>query len=101
MDAEEQASLVGDRALVVAQAGAIGGADFAKQRAAFGHDVWNAEPIADFDQFAAGDDDLGGFRESVENEKYGGGVVVDDDGGFGADQLGEQATGVDIALAAF
>ena len=86
--------------LVIAQAGAVGGADFAEQRAAFGHDVWNAEAIADFDQLAAGDDDFGAFGERVEDEKNGSGVVVDDDGGFGADQFGEQAGGVDVAFAA-
>jgi hypothetical protein len=61
MHAEEQTSVIGNRALVVAQARAIGGADFAEQRAAFVHDVGDAEAIADLDQLAAGDDDFGAF----------------------------------------
>jgi len=101
MHAEEEAGVIGDGALVVAQAGAIGGADFAEDRAAFGHDVWNAETVANFDQLAAGDDDFGGFRKSIEDEKYGGGVVVDNDGGFGADHFREKAASVNVAFAAF
>src|SRR3984885_15039931 len=87
-------------AFVIAQASAIGGADFAEERAAFGHDVWNAETVANFDQFAAGDDDFGGFRERIEDEKNRGCVVVDYDGGFGAHQVREQFVRVGIALAA-
>src|SRR5271170_5356679 len=101
MHAEEEAGAIGDGSLVIAEARAIGGAYFAEQRAAFGHDVWNAEAIADFDQLAAGDDDFSALGERIEDEKNGSGVVVDDDGGFGADQFGEQASGVNIALAAF
>src|ERR1700722_819291 len=99
MHAKEHAGAIGNGALVVAQPRAVGRADFVEQRSAFGHDVWNAEAVANFDQFAAGDDNFGAFGERVENEKYGGGIVVDDDGGFGADQFGEQTSGVDVAFA--
>ena len=56
VDAEEQASAFVEGAFVIADARAIGGADFAQHGAAFGHDVGNAEAVADFDQLAAGDD---------------------------------------------
>ena|SRR5579863_6155234 len=101
MHAEEQAGAIGNGALVIAQARAIGGADFAEHGAAFVHDIGDAEAIADFDQLTARDDDFGAFRKRVENEKYGCGVVVDYDGRFGANQFGEQVSGVDVALAAF
>ena len=100
MHAEEQARFFVDRAFVVAQARTIGGADLAKNCATFRHDVRDAEAIADFDQFAAGDYYFGGFGESVEDQENCGGVVVHDDGGFGSDEVSEQARGVDIALAA-
>ena len=100
VDAKQQARAVIDRALVVAGAGAVGGAHLAQDGAAFGHDVGDAEAVADFDELAAGDDYFGGFGESIEDEEDGGGVVIDDDGGFGADDFGEEARGVLVAFAA-
>ena len=44
-----------------------------------GHDVGNAEAVADFDQFAARDDGFAAGGEFVERQEYGGGVVVDRD----------------------
>ena len=44
--------------------------------------------------------DLGIFREGVQDEENGGGVVVDDNRGFRADELRQQAGGVNVALAA-
>ncbi len=44
-----------------------------------GHDVGDAEAVADFDQFAARDDDLAAGGEFVQREEDGGGVVVDGD----------------------
>src|SRR5271168_424685 len=101
MHAQEEAGAIGDGSLVIAEARAIGGAYFAEEGAAFGHDVWNAEAVTDLDEFAAGDDDFSGFRERVQDEKYRGGVVVDYDGGFGADQVREKLVRVHIAFAAF
>ncbi len=100
MDAEEQARAFVEGAFVIADARAIRGAHFAEDGAAFGHDVGDAEAVADFDQLAAGDDHLGIFRESIQDEENGGGVVVDDNRGFRADELRQQAGGVNVALAA-
>ena len=49
MDAKNEACGLVDGAFVVCEAGAICGADFAENGSAFGHDVWNAEAVADFD----------------------------------------------------
>ena len=100
VDAKKEARAFVDGALVVADPRAIRRAYFVKDGATFGHDLGDAEAVADFDKLTARDDDFGGFRERVEDEKDGGGVVVDDDGGFGADEIGEEAGGVDIALSA-
>ena len=100
VDAEEEARALVEGAFVIADARAIRGAHFAQDGAAFGHDVWNAEAVADFDQLAAGDDDFGIFRERIQDEENGGGVVVDDDRGLRANELRQQAGGVNVALAA-
>ena len=75
-----------DGAFVVGDAGAVGGADFAKGGAAFGHDLGDAETVADFNQLAAGDDDFAAFGERGQDEQNGRGAIVDDDGGFGPGQ---------------
>ena len=100
MDAEQETGVFIDGALVVGDARAVGGAHFAEDGAALVHDVGNTEAIADFDEFAAGDDDFGIFRERVEDEKDRGGVVIDDDGGFGGGGEGEELRDVSVALAA-
>ncbi len=119
MNAEQQARALGDGALVVGQARAVGGADFAQRGLRFRHHVGNAEGASDLDEFAARDDDFATLGEGVKGEQDSGGVVVDDDGGErvallrldGAEprshtyDLGEQflkkAVNVDVSLAAF
>ena len=64
------------------------------------HDFGDAEAVADFDEFAAGDDDFAAVGERGQDEQDGGGAIVDDDGGFGAGQAFEEMRGVDVALAA-
>ncbi len=100
VDAEEEARAFVEGAFVIADARAIRGAYFAQDGAAFGHDVWNAEAVANFDELAARDDDLGIFREGIQDEEDGGGVVVDDNRSLCANELREQAGGVNVALAA-
>ena len=84
MHAEQEARAVGDGALVVGDARAVGGADFAQGGIRLRHHVGDAEGAADFDQLSAGDDDFAAFGQGVQREQNGGGVVVDDDGGDGA-----------------
>ena len=83
MNAKEQTRIFVDGIFVVGDARAVGGADFAKHCAALFHDFRDAETIADFDQFAARDDDFAAPRESGKSKQNGGGTVVDDDGCFG------------------
>ena len=46
-----------------------------------GHDVGDAEAVADFDQFAARDDGFAAGGKFVEREEHGSGIVVDGDAG--------------------
>ena len=78
---------------------AVGGPDLAEDRAGAGHDVGDAEAVADLDEFAAGDDDLPAGREFVQREEDGGGVVVDGDARRTQQSL-EEAVEVNVALAA-
>ena len=90
MHAQQQTRAFADGAFVVANAGAIGGADFAQDGAAFGHDVRDAEAVAYFDELAARDDGFTAFCKRVQDQKDRGGVVVHDDGRFRAGQFPEK-----------
>src|SRR4029077_4864033 len=94
MHAKEKLRAVAECLLVIAQVRAIRGADFMKRGAACGHDVRDAEAVADLDEFAAPDEHFGAPRESVQHEKNGGRVVIHYDRGFGADKFGGEARGV-------
>ena len=100
MHAQQQARTVGERAFVIGERGAIGGAHFAEYRAAFRHDVGNAEGFADLDQLAAGDEGFASASERGQNQKNRGGIVVDDDSRFRAREAAEERGGVDVAAAA-
>jgi len=63
---------------------------FAHDCAAGVHDVGEAEAATDFDEFSPGDDDFAIAGEGGEGEDEGGGVVVDDGGGFGAGEGAEE-----------
>ena len=69
-------------------------ADLAQQRARLAHHVGNAEAAADFDQLASRDDDLAARRQAGEDQHDRGGVVVDDQRGFGAGDRRDQRFGV-------
>src|ERR1700686_2753366 len=100
MHAEQRASVFVDGVFVVAQAGAVGSANFAKNGAALRHDFGDAEAIADFNQLAARNNDFAGSGESGENQENGCGAVVNDDGVFPAGETREQLTRVVVAPAA-
>ena len=87
------------RVAIILDAGAVGGADLAQNGARAGHDVGDAEAVADLDQLAARDHHLRARRQFVQRQEDRGGVVVDGDGG-GAQQPFEQGGGVHVALAA-
>ena len=91
--ADTDASVVGD-------ARPVRRADLAQQRARLAHHVGNAEAAADFDQLAPGDDDLAARRQAREDQHDRGGVVVDDQRGFGAGDRRDQRFGVNGPRAA-
>ena len=98
--AQQRAGVFVDGPFVVAQAGTIGGADFAQDRAALRHDFGDAKAVADFDQFAPRDDGFAALGERSKHQKDCGGAVVHHDGVFRAGEAGEQFGGVGVALAA-
>ena len=79
--AQQEPCLFVDGVFVVGQPRAIGGADFAQNRARFRHHIGNAERAPDFDQLAARDDDFSAFGQSIERQQDSGGIIVDDDRG--------------------
>src|SRR5260370_36234469 len=86
MYAQQEGRFFADGVFVVRNARAIGGADLAENCAALRHDFRNAEAITNFDELAAGDDDLAALGQRRENKEHCGGTVVDDDPGFGASE---------------
>ena len=97
---EHERGALGDRALVVGPAGAVGGADLDEPGAGLGEDLGNAEAAADLDQLAARHDHLAVARQRREHEQHRGRVVVDDEAGLGAAREREQRAAVVLARAA-
>ena len=89
-----------DGGAVIGQARLVRGAHFDQPRATLGNDVGDAEAAADFDQLAAGDEDLAAGGERGERQQHGGGVVVDRDGGRGAGERADQGLDGLVAAAA-
>ena len=79
---------------------AVGGADFAQNRAAFRHHVGQSKGAADFDHLAARHYYFAPFGERVEREHDRGGVVVDDGRGLGAGQRANLVLDERVAVAA-
>src|SRR5712692_3429642 len=100
MYAQQEARFFADAVLVVCHAGAVGGADLAENCAALRHDFRNAEAITNFDELAAGDDDLAALGQRRENKEHCGGTVVDDDRGFGASEPLQRLCCMHVAFAA-
>ncbi len=94
------AVVVRDGGLVVAEVGAVGGADLDQGGAALTHDVRDAEAAADLDELAARNHDLAVAGEGREHEEQGGGVVVDGHGGLGAGDAAQEGLDVLVAAAA-
>ena len=90
VDAQQRSRALADRPLVVGKARSVRRPDLHERRAGACEDVRDAEPVADLDQLAAGDDHLAPLAESCEREQDCGRVVVDDERSFGARQLAEQ-----------
>ncbi len=96
----QQRAARAERLGVVAQVGAVGGADLDQLRAGPPHDVRDAERAADLDQLAARHRHLLPRRQRVEEQEHRGGVVVDGGRRLGAGQLAQQPFEVVVAVAA-
>ena len=66
MDAQQQPCSLGNGRFVVGDAGAVRRADFTKDCARFGHDIWNSERTADLDQLAARDNHFPALGQRVQ-----------------------------------
>jgi hypothetical protein len=73
---EQRAPCLAERALVVGEVRAVGGADLDQRAPAAREDLRDAERVADLDQLAARDDDLAPGGERREREHQRRGVVV-------------------------
>ena len=80
-----------DRVAVIAQARAIGSADFDQPGAALAHDIRKPERVAYLDKLAAGYNDLSTPGNRGEHEQHGCRVVVDGHRGSGPSQHAHQA----------
>ena len=90
MDFQQQRGVGADGALIVPQMRSIGGANFDQGRTTLGHHLRHAEGAADFDQFAARDDDLSAVREGSQRQQHRCGIIVHGEGGLGSRKTGEQ-----------
>ncbi len=88
------------RLLVIARMRAVGGADLFQLAAGARHDVGDAEGAADFNELAARHDDFFFRGQRIQHEIHRRGVVVHDDGGFGAGQALQPGFDVAVAFAA-
>ena len=90
VDAQEDRGAAADRGGVVGGPRPVGRAHLAQGGARLPEHVRHAEAAAYLDQLAARDEDLAARRQRRQRQQHRGGVVVDDHGGLGAGQAGEQ-----------
>ena len=100
MHAQQGPRVFRDGFLIVLNASAVGGADFAQRRTTLRHHFGDAKAVADFYQFAARDNHFAVFRKRRKNHQDCRSAIVDDDGVFGARQARQEFGRVHIALAA-
>ncbi len=82
--AKKHGGVGADRALVVGRPRAVRRSHLDESCAGASEHVGDAEAVADLDELAARDDHLAPLGERGEREQHRGGVVVDDERGFGA-----------------
>ena len=81
--------------------GAVGATDFFQDRAAFDHDLGDAERAADLDQLAAGNDDLLTLGESIQSQENRCGIIIHNGSGFRSRQLDQELLNGFFTPAAF
>ena len=84
----------------IGHACAVGGAHFTQAATGGGHDVGQAKSAADLYQFTARDDHFAALGQRGQHQHQGGGVVVDDGGGWCAGQALQPGLDVVVAVAA-
>src|SRR5215468_8483079 len=100
MDSQQQPRLFIDGVLVIANARSVCRTDFAKLRAAAGHDVRNTEGLSDLDLLSTRGDHFAAGAKGIQDEENGGRVVVYDDCGFATQQMPEGFVQVGVPLPA-
>ena len=88
MDPQDRGRTFADRPLVIAEVGLVGRAHLDELCAGGGDDLGQAKGAADFHQLAPGNDHFLAGGHGIEDDRRGGGVVVDHGGGLRA---GEQS----------
>ena len=101
MDPHQADGTIGDGVFIIGNIGTIGGTDFNQLSPALTHDVGDTETITDLDSLPARDNDLFSFSQGGETEEDGGGIIVDDEGSFGAGQSTNQRFNKSLTRAAF
>jgi len=89
---EDCRGVIADGCLEVREMGAVRAADLDEVAARGSHDVGKSERPADLDELAARDDDLAADGVGTQNQKQGGGIVVDHHGRLGATDGGDALT---------
>ena len=97
VDLEDHSRLRTDRPFVVGKSGPVRRPHFFQVRTAFFHHIGNAELPPDLDQFTAGDDRLLPLGQAIQDQKDGGGVIVDDQPILRPGQGAEELTDMVIA----
>src|SRR5579885_1898590 len=100
MDAQQQAGMFADGFLIIFDFGPVGGSDLPQMGAASDHNFRNSKRITDLNLLAPGGDDLTSLTQRVQYQKYRGSIVVDDNGGFAAQQIAQHGLDVHITLSA-
>ena len=93
---EDQRDVGAQRAFVVGEARAVGGADLDQPTARLGHDLRHAEAAADLDQLAPRHHDVPAACERGERQQHRRGVVVHDQPRLGPARAREQRAGVSV-----
>src|SRR5262249_58778664 len=99
VDAENRRSVWADCRLVVGGARLVRRPDLDQPGTGWREHLGDPEAVADFDQLAAGHNDLAAFGERGEREQDGRRVVVDDEGVLGAGEAAQAGGEVVVARA--